>query len=281
MLGLGVAALAAALGALLWLAAPAGRNAAPGGVTLAPAAQASAGAVGVGSDPLTPWEESLALEGLQALRGVEAASGVRSLQTADGRTLQTPAEQVLLVERKQEEKGAVAAAAAGGAALRRADLYLYRYADDRLIHAVHDLATGETVVVEEAQGVQLPLTEAERALATEIAFADPALLALMQEEHLQIVGEPLTGAEQVDVRAFVYHSGAAPEIEPPEAAACGRQRCAQLLVLTGNNITFSILPIVNLSTLRTASAIPLAVNDGGQAEEAGSGEHDHNEGVHP
>lgn len=245
---------------------------APAAAPVAAAAVPAQQARGTGTDPLTAAEQAAALAALAGLQGVHAAEARVAPAAAPGAApLSAPGESVLLVERKEEEKGALASAGAGGQAPRRADLYLYRYADDVLVHAVHDLNTGQIAVVEEARGVQLPLTEAERALATQLAFADPGLLEFMQQEHRLVVGEELTSPEQVEVRAFVYHSGAAPEIEPPEAAACGRQRCAQLLILTANNVTYSVLPVINLSTLRAASVIPLAVHD---AHEAGEEAHE-------
>jgi hypothetical protein len=230
----------------------------------------SATGAGVGTDPLTAAEEELARAAAASLLGVEAAA-VRTAQVG-AQTITAPAQELLLVERHWGEKGVVGAAATAGAGARQADLYLYRYADDVLIHAVTELGSGAMRVVEEARGVQLPLTEAERALATRIAFADPALFEWMQAEHRLVTGEELRGPEQVDVRAFVYHSGAAPESEPPEVAPCGMERCAQLLILTGNDVTYSVLPIVNLSRLRTASVVPLAV---GGASPAAEGPHDH------
>ncbi len=270
----GLVALLAATGGAVALAAgvPGAPDAAPAPAAAQPAQQVR----GQGSDPLTPAEEAEALAALASLQGARAAAMRSAPATAGAAAISAPAESVLLVERKEEEKGAITAAGAGGAPPRRADLYLYRYADDVLVHAVHDLQTGETAIVEEARGVQLPLTAEERALATELAFADPALFEFMQAEHRQIVGEELSSPAQVDVRAFVYHSGAAPEIEPPEAAACGIQRCAQLLILTGNNVTYSVLPVVNLSTLRTASVIPLAVQDAQPAQDEHA-DHEHEE----
>jgi len=221
---------------------------------------------GIGTDPLTTAETRRATAAAEALYSVSAAA-LRTAEVAPGgAVVSAPAESILLVERKLQGKGSpIAASGSVDAAPRQADIFLYRYADDVLVHAVHDLRSGQTVVVEEARGVQLPLTEDERSLATEIAFGDPALLALLQDEYRAIVGQELTGPEQVDVRAFVYRSGAAPEIEPPEASTCGMQRCAQLLILTPNDVTLSILPIVNLSTLRTASVVPLAVTNSAPA----------------
>ncbi len=247
--------------------------------TRGPAAQEPAApipapvATGVGVDPLTPDEVGAALAASALVRSADAGARRHSLALEAGQaSIEAPVEEVLLVERHTEEKQAVAS----GAELRRADVYIYRYADDTLVHGIYNYATGQLEQTEEVQDVQLPLTEVERDLAVRLAFNDPALFAHMQEEFRTITGEMLTGPDQLEIRAFTYISGAAPEIEPPEAQACGRNRCAQLLILTQpNNITFNVLPIINLSRLATASVVPLAIQTGAHDPHA---HHEHGEG---
>lgn len=231
---------------------------------------------GIGYDPLTGDEAQRALDAVQAGFGVQSAAVRTAPVAAAGQpAILASAEEVVLVERHPEEKAIMAA----GTWDRRADVFVYRYADDTLVHGLYNYATGETTIVEEVQGVQLPLTAAERDLAGRIAFADPATLEFLRSEYRRITGRELTAPEQVDMRAFVYHAGANPETEPPEAARCGVQRCAQLMILADDDITFDAMPVVNLSTLTVASLTPLAVDGAAVAPGASAtAGHDHTGG---
>jgi hypothetical protein len=233
------------------------------------------GGTGIGVDPLSPDEMLLAQQQVQQVRGVQTASIRTSVPLVPGQTLiSAPAEETVLVERHEEEKSTMAA----GVWERKADVYTYRYADDTLLYGIYNFATGEVVSQQEVKGVQFPLTDAERALAVEMLFADPAALTIMRDEYRRITGRELTAVEQVDTRVFVYHAGSNPEIEPPDAASCGMQRCAQVMILADDNVTFDVLPIVNLSTLRVVSLIPVAVESSispAGSDPAGGAGHDH------
>lgn len=212
---------------------------------------------GTGYDPLSEREQTNALDAVLATGAVQAASVRESTpELSSDPVISAPAQEVLLVQRRQEAK----AMTARGDWPRRADVYVYRYSDDTLMHSVYNYETGQIDQVEEVQGVQLPLTQAERTLAVEIAFADPGLRGLLNDEYARITGQPLTGPELLDIRVFVYHTGAAPDLETPETVACGVARCAQLMILTPDNATLEYLPIVNLSTLKVASTAPLALS---------------------
>lgn len=230
-----------------------------GGVALAaPAlmAQRQAGPP-FGVDSLTDEEMAKAVQAVEGALGAEAAAVRESpLRAADGSALVAPAHSVVLIERFDEGKEALAA----GSTARRADVYTYNYADDTLDHAIYDYGDDWLTYVETVQNVQFPLSQEERALATAIAFADPALLAVMQEEYRTLTGKELTGPEDLDVRAFIYHSEASPETEPPAARVCGLQRCAQLLIVADQQTTFHALPVINLSTLSVASIFPMALD---------------------
>ncbi len=201
-----------------------------------------------------------------ALRSA-SASAVRTSAAGPGQVAVTaPAEEMVLVERHAESKEAMAA----GVWPRRADLFLYRYADDTLVHGLYDYASGLTSIVEEVRGVQLPLSDNERDTAIALAYADPAMRAQMADEYRLVTGRELTSAAQLDIRVFNYHAGANPDMETEEAAACDINRCAQLLILTDDNVTLYALPIVNLSTMRvvsngqaSATAAALASSDAG------------------
>jgi len=216
----------------------------------APARQSGGGAVGMGYDPLTADETARALSASESLRSA-ATAAVRTSAALPGQVAVTaPAEEVVLVERHVESKGVMAA----GVWPRRADLFLYRYTDDTLVHGVYDYATGRTSIVEEVKGVQLPLSDRERDTAVAVAFADPALRAQMADEYRLVTGGQLTSAAQLDIRVFNYHAGANPEMETQAARACDVNRCAQLLIITDSDVTLYALPIVNLSTMRVVSS---------------------------
>lgn len=248
-----------------------------GGATLAAPAlmpQQQTGAP-IGVDSLTDIEAGEAEAAAVVALGARAAEVRTSAFTAaDGAAITASATSVVLTERHDEGKQALAA----GSTARRADVYLYNYVDDTLQHALYDYADKTLTTVETAQGVQFPLTQAERTLATQLAFADPALFSVMQEEFRTLTGKELIDPAQLDIRAFVYHSGAAPETEPPEAAVCGVQRCAQLLIVADQQTTFHALPVVNLSTLSVASIFPLALdpiaNPGPGASASDAHDHD-------
>ena len=89
-----------------------------------------------------------------------------------------PAEEVLLVERHQEDKQTYAQ----GRWPRRADVYVYRYADDTLIRQVYNMDTNQVDQVDQVLGVQLPLTEAESQRALAIALADATMRPQLNAE---------------------------------------------------------------------------------------------------
>jgi len=250
-----------------------------GSVTLAAPSllpQQQAG-VPFGVDSLTEAEAAEAMAAATMASGVRSA-GVRAsaLMAADGSALTAPAQTVVLTERHDEGKAALKAAST----TRRADVYTYNYIDDTLQHALYDYDDKSLTVVETVQGTQFPLTQEERALAVQIAFADSALFAVMQEEYRTLTHSELIDASQLNVRPFIFHAGSTGDGEPPAVAQCGIQRCAQLLIVAEDATTFHALPVINLSTLSVASIFPLAldpaVNPGPSAGEThGDDGHSH------
>ncbi len=230
-----------------------------GSVTLAAPALLSQRQTGApfGVDSLTDAEAAEAEAAVYAALGASAAAvRTSTLTAADGARLTAPAQTVVLTERHDEGKAALKAAST----TRRADVYTYNYAEETLEHALYDYGSKTLTVVETVQGVQFPLTQEERALATQIAFADPALFAVMQEEYRTLTHAELTDPAQLNVRPFIYHAGSSGEVEPPAVAACGVQRCAQLLIVVEDSTTFHALPVINLNTLSVASIFPLALD---------------------
>lgn len=159
--------------------------------------------------------------------------------------------QLLWVERHPEEKEVRLA----GSWDRRADVFVYDYDGDRLLTAVVNLTEERIDGLTESRGTQLPLSLAEVEMATTIAFDDPQLRPEMDREFRRIQGETLRGPEQLNIKTFVFHESAMPNVAPAGAAGCGIRRCVQLLIYTTDDVVFETLPIVDLSRRRVAGVI--------------------------
>jgi hypothetical protein len=221
------------------------------------------GTAAVGYDPLTPAEQAGALQNLQRkgtiAQGVQLPdAAARSMTTAGATTGAAagvppmPAEEVLLVERHQEDKQTYAQ----GRWPRRADVYVYRYADDTLIRQVYNFDTNQVDQVDQVLGVQLPLTEAETQRALAIALADAAMRPQLNAEFRYITQQDLVSADQLILKAMTFHADAAPGQDLGAAAQCGVKRCAQLLLAAGDNVALRLIPIVDLSSGAAVQALP-------------------------
>ncbi len=181
-----------------------------------------------GTDPLSTTEEEAALA---LARGSGPAES----------TEVGPDDVVLRVERHEEEKDVEG---------RRADVYVYSYDDDTLIRTLVDLATGEVAETEDLTGAQLPLVPEEADRALEVATADAAFSQLLATRYQQATGEDLTdAATQLQIDPIIFRADANPAATG-RAAACGRHRCAQLMIQTTDGLLVNLLPIVDLSTER-------------------------------
>jgi hypothetical protein len=213
------------------------------------------GTAAVGYDPLTPAEQARALQNLQ--RKGTIAQGLQlpdaaAHSMATGGVPPMPAEEVLLVERHQEDKQTYAQ----GRWARRADVYVYRYADDTLIRQVYNMDTNQVDQVDQVLGVQLPLTEAEMQRALAIALADTTMRPQLNAEFRYITQQDLVSAEQLILKAMTFHADAAPGQDLGAAAQCGVKRCAQLLLAAGDNVALRIIPIVDLSSGAVVQTLP-------------------------
>lgn len=204
------------------------------------------GTTATGYDPLTPAEQARALQALQG-----AGTVMQGLKVPDT-AARTGAEEVLLIERHQEDKQTYEQ----GRWPRRADVYVYRYADDTLIHQVYNIDTNQVDQVDQVQGVQLPLTAAESQRALAVALADAKVRPLLDAEFRLITQQDLVSGDQLILKAMTFHADAAPGRDLGEAAQCGIRRCAQLLLAAGDNVALQIIPIVDLSSGRVVQALP-------------------------
>jgi hypothetical protein len=192
---------------------------------------------GSGYDPLAPGEESRAVAALGIAPETQALTTMGSVTDA-------PTELLLLVERHQEEK----AVYVQGNWQRRADVYIYRYVDDVLIHQIFNFDTNQVDSVVTAQGIQLPLLAVEEQRALTLALDNPDTRRQIEADYLHITGQPLASSDQLQVKAMTFHADSMPNTELGSAAACGIRRCAQLLITAGENIVLQTIPIVDLST---------------------------------
>lgn len=210
-----------------------------------PLSRLFAGDSGTGYDPLTEREiETVRQEALAD------PAVVAQLEESDRQEL-------LLIERHQEDKSVYER----GNWDRRADVFVYNYENDSLIHAIYNLSSGRVDSVTSNQGDQLPLNENEINQAIGIAFNDAQLRPLLNQEYGRVTGGELTGPEQVEIKAFTFHASSLPEVELGTAADCGVNRCAQLLIFTRESVTFELLPVVNLSSQQVA-LMPFGGNNG-------------------
>lgn len=185
----------------------------------------------IGYDPLSPQEITLASQLVMADQQIQGHYG--SGQQAE----------LLLVERHEEAKTVYTT----GAWARRADVFIYNYDTNLLSHTVVNLATSTVDSNQMMQTVQLPFTENETTRALQIALNDPAVNRLVQAQHLQATGEPLTGAQALIPAVFVF--SADPLTNPQGAvAACGLHRCGKLLLRTPDNAFLALSVLVDLST---------------------------------
>lgn len=187
-----------------------------------------------GTDPLSPAE----LE--------EAAGFARSQDATEGAGLDGD-DVLLLVERHEEDKDAPEG-------LRRADVYVYSYADDVLTRTLVDLTTGQAVTSQVLADTQLPLVAEEVDRALQLALEDPAFETLLATRFRQATGRDLVDpATDLSVQALVFRAASNPAAARGDAAACGEHRCAQLLIESSDDLLVNLLPIVDLSEGRLVS----------------------------
>jgi hypothetical protein len=197
-----------------------------------------------GYDPLSPDEQALARR--LAFQQAEFARLVNAARQSE----------VLLIERHAETKAVMQS----GQWPRRADVYVYLYDSDTLLHAVANLITRTVDSVETAQDAQLPLTQNETARAFQLLMADVTARADIAAQYQTITGEALTKPEtQLKFSALIYRADSMPGANPG-AAACGPRRCAQFLLATQDDIVINLLPIVDLSLGAVVSAGPFVGN---------------------
>ncbi len=147
--------------------------------------------------------------------------------------------EVLLIEQHQDKNAPKGQ--------RRADVYTYDYRTNELIETLVDLNTSEVLKTQRKKGVQLPLTEKEIKRAKEIVFNDEDERQVLAYEYHRITSRPLTDTTELNIKAFTFVADSLPNRTNEASKLCGIDRCAQLMLYTGDNIVFEVSPIVNLS----------------------------------
>lgn len=158
--------------------------------------------------------------------------------TGDNASRSRPRE-VLLIEQHQEKNAPKGQ--------RRADVFTYDYQTNELIETLVDLKTSEVLKTQRKKGVQLPLTENEIKRAKEIVFNDEDERQVLAYEYHRITSQPLTDTTELNIKAFTFVADSLPNRTNEASKLCGIDRCAQLMLYTGDNIVFEVSPIVNLS----------------------------------
>ncbi len=187
-------------------------------------------------DPLNAVEIDAIVEIVRARSSASPAGRSRGL--AEANRAETERTELLLVERHQGEKDDPA---------RRADVYVYDYNTNELVHTIVDVETQETISVERSRGTQLPLTQNEIQRARDLIFGDDEEFALIDAEYQRITGGPLSDVDQLNVKAFTFHAASLRRNLNPASKRCGKHRCAQVLLYTAHDVVFEISPIVDLS----------------------------------
>ncbi|HMN29065.1 MAG TPA: hypothetical protein PKE45_13015 [Caldilineaceae bacterium] len=185
-----------------------------------------------GYDPLTTQEID------QVVSAARRAAGEQGVGAAAGAQ-----QELLLVERHEAGKEAYAS----GRWPRQGDVYLYDYTTDTLVHSLVDVQSGAVVELERVQGVQLPLTAAEKARALALIRADAAVWTRLADRFAVISGESLRDLTQLQVKVSVFVADAMPNQVNSAAQQCGRRRCAQVLLFTVDKTLLELMPIVDLS----------------------------------
>lgn len=150
-------------------------------------------------DPLTPEEIA---------RAGEIATATTHLKK--GQT------ELLYVERDDDKDAEQA---------RRAEAYLYDYADDTLIVRTVDLGQSKVVEETKGKGVQPPPSKREELRAAELLLADPKLGRGVRQSFRKAAGRELASPSDLALRGLIFSPGRGP---------CATHRCLRLFVRLPN-----------------------------------------------
>ncbi|MFD1936086.1 MULTISPECIES: hypothetical protein [Nonomuraea] len=150
-------------------------------------------------DPLTPEEIA------------------RAGEIATATTHQKAGQTELLYVERDDDKDAEQA--------RRAEAYLYDYADDTVIVRTVDLGASKVVEETKGKGVQPPPSKREELRAAELLLAHPRLGSGVRQSFRKAAGRELASPSDLALRGLIYS---------PERGACATHRCLRLFVRLPN-----------------------------------------------
>lgn len=104
---------------------------------------------------------------------------------------------------------------------RRAEAYLYDYAEDAVIVRTVDLADAKIVEESKGKGVQPPPSKREETRAAELLLADPKLGKGVRRSYARAAGRELKSAADLSLRGLIF-------TQP--TGACHTHRCVRLFV---------------------------------------------------
>lgn len=133
---------------------------------------------------------------------------------------------------------------------READIYIYDYATDEVIHFIIDMVDRALLHSARVRNVQLPLVEDERATALDIAFRNEVNRRQLDAAFLAATGRTLDSIREIKYKAFVFLAASVSEQKAINVRECGLHRCAKLLLYTADNTALDLSPIIDLSSRR-------------------------------
>jgi hypothetical protein len=120
---------------------------------------------------------------------------------------------------------------AGTSGVRRQDVFLYDYAEEKGVQAVVDATTGRVESVVARRGFQPPPSRAETEAAVSLLLADAEFGPSLKAQYRKATGRDLTGPGDVYSQALIFRSAQATGVPGADrAAACGDHRCVQTFV---------------------------------------------------
>ncbi|MCF3120080.1 Tat pathway signal sequence domain protein [Streptomyces arenae] len=175
------------------------------------------GAKGIGSDPLTDEE----------IKRAEKASVSGQMRSSARDVEGDRGPQLLSTNLSEPEPGDN-----GAAAPRRAEVVYYDYKKDAVITRTVNLETGKVDDTATTQNVQPPPSQEELAEGARLLIADPLGKGL-KKDFKHATGKALTGPDQLQLSGMVFRKETVERV-PADLAACGKNRCLQVVTKVKN-----------------------------------------------
>ncbi len=191
-------------------------------------------------DPLSVSESQVALSMARERSRSMTTGPFQRFAAAVG--VAQPNEPVFLMMERDDAKKAVLS----GSRVARA--FYYDYDEDQLLQIDIDVETQQVLATERADSVQLPLVDSEINRAFDLVLSNSSFRADLEHAYRNVTGREFQGRNDVNYKAFVFHSDSVAGGLNQSALTCGQNRCAQLLIYSKDNFSLEFAPLVNLST---------------------------------